>query len=33
MFYNFQGRSAVPTWEEILGRAGVPSLEYRFVGP
>jgi protease-4 len=31
--YGFQARSAVPTLEEILGWAGAPSLEFRFVGP
>ena len=30
LFYGFQARSAMPTMEEILGWAGVPSLEYRF---
>jgi protease-4 len=33
LLYGFQGRSAVPTLEEILGWAGVPSLEFRFVRP
>jgi len=33
MLYGFQARSAMPTLEEILGWAGVPSLEFRFVGP
>ena len=33
MLYGFQGRSAVPTLEEILGWAGAPSLEFRFVRP
>jgi protease-4 len=31
--YGFQARSAVPALEEILGWAGAPSLEFRFVGP
>jgi len=31
--YGFQTRSTVPTLEEILGWAGAPSLEFRFVGP
>ena len=30
---GLQTRSAVPTIEELLSLAGVPSLEYRFVGP
>jgi protease-4 len=33
MFYGFQSGATLPTWQEILGSAGVPSLEYRFVGP
>lgn len=33
IFYDFQVRSSIPMWQEILGWAGVPSLEYRFVGP
>lgn len=33
MLYGFQARSALPTLEEILGWAGVPSLQFRFVGP
>jgi len=33
MLYGFQGRSAVPTLEEILGWAGAPSLEFRFIRP
>ena len=33
MLYGFQGRSTVPTWHEILSWAGVPSVDYRFVGP
>jgi protease-4 len=33
MLYGFQARSAMPTLEEILGWAGVPSLEFRFVRP
>jgi len=33
MLYGFQARSAMPTLEEILGWAGMPSLEFRFVGP
>ena len=33
LLYGFQGRSAVPTLEEILGWAGAPSLEFRFVRP
>ena len=31
--YGFQARPAMPTLEEILGWAGAPSLEFRFVGP
>ncbi|MBN1318685.1 MAG: signal peptide peptidase SppA [Anaerolineales bacterium] len=30
---GFQMRSSVPTWEDILSWAGVPSLEFRFTGP
>jgi len=33
LLYGFQTRSALPTLEEILGWAGVPSLQFRFVGP
>ena len=33
MLYGFQGRSTLPTLEEILGWAGAPSLQFRFVGP
>ena len=33
MLYGFQARSAMPTLEEILGWAGLPSLEYRFARP
>ena len=33
LFYGVQTRSTMPTLEEILGWAGVPSLQYRFVGP
>jgi protease-4 len=33
LMLGFQARSAMPTLEEILGWAGVPSLQYRFVGP
>jgi protease-4 len=33
MLYSYQARSAVPTLEEILGWAGVPSLQFRFTGP
>ncbi len=31
--YGFQARSVTPTLEEILGWAGAPTLEFRFVGP
>ncbi len=33
LMYGFQSRSAMPTLEEILGWAGMPSLQFRFVGP
>ena len=33
LLYSFQGRSALPTLEEILGWAGAPSVQFRFVGP
>jgi len=33
MLYGFQARSVMPTLEEILSWAGMPSLEFRFVGP
>jgi len=33
LMYGFQGRSTVPTLEEILGWSGVPSLQLRFVQP
>jgi protease-4 len=33
LLYGFQARSAMPTLEEILGWAGVPSLQFRFVRP
>ena len=33
LVYGFQGRSAVPTLEEILGWASAPSLQYRFIRP
>jgi protease-4 len=33
LFYGVQARSTMPTLEEILGWAGVPSLQYRFLGP
>ena len=33
VLYGFQARSALPALEEILSRAGAPSLEFRFVGP
>jgi protease-4 len=33
LMVGLQARSAMPTLEEILGWAGVPSLQYRFVGP
>ncbi len=32
LMYGFQSRSTMPTLEEILGWAGMPSLEFRFVG-
>jgi protease-4 len=31
--YGFQARSGMPTLEEVLGWAGAPTLEFRFVGP
>ncbi|MFQ6101723.1 MAG: signal peptide peptidase SppA [Anaerolineae bacterium] len=31
--YSFQARSTLPTLEEILGWAGMPSLQYRFARP
>lgn len=31
--YGFQARSTLPTLEEILGWAGMPSLEFRLAGP
>jgi protease-4 len=31
--YGLQGRSAVPALEDILSWAGMPSVNYRFVGP
>ena len=33
LLYGFQSRSALPALEEILGWAGAPSLQFRFVGP
>ncbi|MBL7063705.1 MAG: signal peptide peptidase SppA [Anaerolineae bacterium] len=33
VLYGFQAHSALPALEEILSRAGAPSLEFRFVGP
>ncbi len=33
MLYGFQSRSTLPTLEEMLGWAGAPSLQFRFVGP
>ena len=33
LFYGLQSRSTMPTLEEILGWAGVPSLQFRFVRP
>jgi protease-4 len=33
LMYGFQARSTMPTLEEILGWAGMPSLEFRFVAP
>jgi len=33
LLYNLQARSAMLTLEELLGWAGMPSLEFRFVGP
>jgi len=33
MLYGLQARSAIPTMEEILGWAGAPSVQFRFVGP
>jgi protease-4 len=31
--YGIQGRSTVPTLEDVLSWAGVPSVDYRYVGP
>jgi protease-4 len=33
LMVGLQARSAMPTLEEILSWAGVPSLQFRFVGP
>jgi len=33
LLYGLQSRSAMPTLEEIVGWAGVPSLQFRFVRP
>lgn len=33
MLYGLQARSTIPALEEILGWAGVPSVQYRFVRP
>ena len=33
LFYGIQARSAIPTLEEILGWAGAPSVQFRFVRP
>jgi protease-4 len=33
LFYGIQARSAMPTLEEILGWAGAPSVQFRFVRP
>jgi protease-4 len=33
LMYGFQARSTMPTLEEILGWAGMPSLEFRSVAP
>jgi protease-4 len=33
VLYGFQARSAMPTLEEILGWAGVPSLQFRLARP
>jgi len=33
LMYGFQARSAMPSLEEVLGWAGMPSLQFRFVGP
>ena len=30
--YGFQGRSSMPTMEDVLSWAGAPSLEFRFLG-
>jgi protease-4 len=32
MFYSLQSRSTMPSLEELIGWAGMPSLEFRFVG-
>jgi protease-4 len=32
MFYTFQNRSAMAPLEELMGQAGMPSLQFRFVG-
>jgi len=33
MLYGFQGCSTLPTLEEVMGWVGVPSVQFRFVGP
>jgi len=33
VLYGFQGRSTLPTLEEVMGWVGVPSVQFRFVGP
>lgn len=32
MFYGFQARSLMPTFEELVGWSGVPSLQFRLPG-
>lgn len=31
--YSLQGSSPIPTLEDVLNWAGVPSMQYRFIGP
>jgi protease-4 len=33
LLYGLQGRSQLPTLEDVLSWAGAPKMEYRFVGP
>jgi hypothetical protein len=32
MLYSFQSPSAMPSLEELLGWAGMPSLQFRYLG-